>query len=111
MKNTKVQFVIGLVLTVFFLYIAFRNVSFADLLDSLRKFNWWIAIPYLIVAWLGFYFRAVRWKYLLLPTKTFTSSRLFSPLVAGFGLNNLFPARLGEFARAYILSKNDQVPL
>ncbi len=110
MKNTKVQFVIGLVLTVFFLYIAFRNVSFADLLDSLRKFNWWIAIPYLIVAWLGFYFRAVRWKYLLLPTKTFTSSRLFSPLVAGFGLNNLFPARLGEFARAYILSKNDQVP-
>ena len=110
MKNTKLQFFVGLLLTLIFLYIALRPVNFSDLLAALRSFNWFWCLPFLAIIWLGFWLRVVRWKYILLPTKKFSSSTLFSPLIAGFGLNNLFPARLGEFARAYILYRKSDVP-
>ena len=110
MKNTKIQLLVGILLSCIFLYIALRPVQFSDLIQSLKTFNWLWSLPYIAISWLGFYLRAVRWKYLIAPAKKLTANRLFSPLVAGFGLNNLLPARLGEFVRAYILFKKDGVP-
>jgi glycosyltransferase 2 family protein len=59
-----------------------------------------------------FYFRAWRWKPLLeplIPASRFRSR--FSAVTIGFMANNLLPARIGEFARAYALSRSEPIPV
>ncbi len=53
--------------------------------------------------------RAIRWKFLLLPNKNIKFHSLFSATMIGFMANNLLPARLGEFVRAYIISRKEGV--
>jgi uncharacterized protein (TIRG00374 family) len=47
--------------------------------------------------------RSVRWKYLLANISQFKIKRLFPSVMIGFMANNILPARLGEFIRAYSL--------
>jgi len=57
----------------------------------------------------GFVVRGFGWKYLLAPVGRFSGWRLFSPVAIGYMANNLFPARLGEFVRAYVVGKREGV--
>src|SRR5690606_25454337 len=54
--------------------------------------------------------RAWRWRYFLLPTADLSTGRLFGPMMAGFAINGLLPARIGEFARAYVLARKESLP-
>lgn len=56
-----------------------------------------------------FVIRAVRWHYLLLPKVRIGFFPLFSATMIGFMANNILPARIGEFVRAYVLSKKEDV--
>lgn len=109
MKNSKVQLLIGTLISVGILWFIMRNVKFAELMQALRSFNWWWAIPFLVLNFASLWLRAVRWRYLMKPTADFSSRRLFSPLMIGFAINSLLPARAGEFARAAVLSLKDRV--
>ncbi len=110
MKKKSVQLAIGLVISVFFLWLAFRNVDVGELVGAFEKTNWLWAIPFLLITIGNFYYRSIRWRILLGPAKWVPSSRLFGPLMIGFGFNNIFPARAGEFARPLALMKQDDVP-
>lgn len=53
--------------------------------------------------------RAVRWKPILRPLVDASFQARFSSTMIGFMANNLLPARAGEFARAYALSRQAPV--
>ena len=53
--------------------------------------------------------RALRWRYLLIHEKTVPLSSLFPATIIGYMANNLLPARLGEFVRAYTLAEREQL--
>lgn len=53
--------------------------------------------------------RAWRWGYLLRPLKAIGFSSLFSATSIGMMANNLFPARLGELVRAFILGQREHL--
>ena len=54
----------------------------------------------------GYAVRAIRWQILLHPVDPETGfSNRFRSVVIGFMANNLLPARVGEFARAYALGR------
>jgi hypothetical protein len=59
-----------------------------------------------VVSTLGLHVRAMRWKALLAPIRPDIA---FEPRIAGtaagFALNNLLPARVGEFARALVCAR------
>jgi len=57
---------------------------------------------------LSFIFRALRWKYLIRSMKEIKTVNLFSPLMVGF-MSNMLPARAGEFIRAYLLGKKENI--
>lgn len=63
----------------------------------------------LIPTTLSYFLRATRWKWLLEPAGDFSIHLLFPPLMIGFALNNLLPGRLGEFARAYFVSRKSEL--
>ncbi len=104
----KKHLYIGLVVTAAALYLTFRNVSFNELMSSLRQIEYLYLLPALFLIFLTFLLRAYRWKFLVFSVKETTTARLMSPLCIGF-LGNLLPARAGEFIRAYLLGKKEGI--
>jgi glycosyltransferase 2 family protein len=100
---------IGVALTAFFLWLALRNVDLRAVRDALRSASYIYLIPAAISGLLGYCVRTVRWGRILAPVKKVPFGRLFPVLMVGFAANNLLPARIGEFVRAYLLSREEDV--
>lgn len=110
MRNPKVQFAIGVIISAIALAWTLRPVALKDLWAAVSSFQWVWAGPFLLLTFLSMWMRALRWRFLMQPTRDFTAKRLFSPMMAGFAINSLFPARAGEFLRASVLSIREKVP-
>lgn len=110
MRKHRGKALLGLLVTVVLLWWTLRDVSFAEVMVHLRGADvWWLAAM-VAVATLLFVPRAMRWHVLLLPAHPNTSFRSrFEAVCVGFMANNLLPARLGEFARAFSLSRIEPV--
>ena len=104
--------VVGIAATAFFLWLALRDVVWADVVAHVRGANWWLLGAAVLISTLGMHVRAMRWKPLLEPV---APGIPFRPRIAGvcigFAANNVFPARLGEFARTWVLSRQASIPL
>lgn len=105
-----IRFIIGCTVSIFFLYLAFRNVEFRRLAQVFRTINYWWTIPFISITLLSMYIRSVRWHWILKSRYNFSSVRLFPPLVIGFALNSLLPLRAGEFARPFVLARKEKIP-
>jgi uncharacterized protein (TIRG00374 family) len=57
---------------------------------------------------ISYFFRAMRWRYIIASIKEVKTANLLSPLMIGF-MANMLPARAGEFIRAYLLSKKENI--
>ena len=98
---------LGIVLSAAFLYFAFRGIQFDHVMANVRRAN----VPLLVFAALAatgiFPLRARRWRPILEPIEPdIPFSRLWSATAIGMMINNVVPARAGEFARAYALSRS-----
>ena len=100
---------IGFGISIFFLVFLFRKIDFGKLVAALGEMDYRYLLPAVLLTFISYYFRAVRWKYLLLPMKKTVMRNLFPATVIGYMANNLLPARLGEFIRAYILAEKEQL--
>jgi uncharacterized protein (TIRG00374 family) len=94
---------IGIVLTVVFIYLAFRKVDFSQMAHSYRSANYWYLFPTLFILFSSHYLRALRWRYFLDPVVRLDMGSLFSSLMVGYAANVVMPAHLGEFIRAHML--------
>jgi len=103
---------VGIAATVFFLWLALRQVVWHEVAGHLREANWWLLGLSVLISTLGMHVRAMRWKPLLEPV---APGIPFRPRIAavciGFAANNVFPARLGEFARTWVLARQANIPL
>ena len=98
-----ISFALGLVITLIFLGLAFKNVPFQDIHLYFSKINYLYLIPPLIMVILTFLIRTLRW-YLLLDRRL-PFSLCFHFLMSGFMLNCILPARMGEVARPLLVGR------
>ncbi|CAN5810758.1 lysylphosphatidylglycerol synthase transmembrane domain-containing protein [soil metagenome] len=106
-----VRTVIGVTLSLLLLGWALRDVSPTAVVHEIRSANPFLFAAAVAIALGGFWFRAVRWGVLLLPTGRVPFRPRFASTLIGFAANNILPARVGEFARALSLSKLTSVRL
>jgi uncharacterized protein (TIRG00374 family) len=106
----KVATILAIVVSLIFIWIAFRNIDFRELVNTLRTVSWAWLVPYTVVTIVSFYWRAIRWQVLLAPLKRVSLHESYGPLMIGFGFNSIFPARAGEFARPLALMKQSSIP-
>lgn len=99
----RLNFVLGIVISAFFIYLAFRRVSAGEIIYSLKHTNYLLILPNMAIVILTMIIRAQRWRHLLEPVGNFRLLQLFPSVMIGFMANNLLPARLGEVVRAYSL--------
>lgn len=108
--NTKT--VVGFAVTVLLLWWAMRDVSPAHVVHEIRTADPVLLTLAVIIQLLGLVIRAARWGVLLEPTDPGVRfrPRLVSTVI-GFAANNVIPARVGEFARAYSLRRLAGIPI
>jgi uncharacterized protein (TIRG00374 family) len=98
---------LGLVLSAAFLYFAFRGIELQRVLENVRQSNVALLAVSALAATCIFPLRARRWKPILEPIKRdIPFSRLWSATAIGMMINNVVPARAGEFARAFALTRS-----
>ena len=102
---------LGGVLSAALIYWTLHGISPAEVAHRLSQANPLLFAGAIFCATAIFPVRALRWRTILEPV----ASRLpFGPLwratAIGMMVNNVLPARAGEFARAYALKKEVQVP-
>lgn len=100
-----INYSLSFILTGIFLYIAFHNVDFGEVLRVVSKASIFWVLAYLCIYLFAHFVRAVRWKIILNSVKPDTSMKnLFGALMVGYGVNCVVP-RLGEIARAVLIGR------
>ncbi|MEW6262151.1 MAG: lysylphosphatidylglycerol synthase transmembrane domain-containing protein [Thermodesulfobacteriota bacterium] len=107
MKNKKAW--LGLLISIVFLYLAFRHSDWRQIWNAASRANFLYFLAALPVMALAFWLKAVRWRYLLLPSGRPGLHSLFGGVMIGYMALNLLPLRLGEFIRAYVLGRREKI--
>ncbi|MDZ7318162.1 MAG: flippase-like domain-containing protein [candidate division KSB1 bacterium] len=111
MKDSKngLKIVLGLLVSLGFLYLAFRQLDFGQMKQAFAQANYWLLLPTLLILFLSHWLRSVRWQILLKPVQRIPSPTLFSALLVGYAVNDILPAHLGELIRAYLIGRKRQI--
>lgn len=107
--RVKNQMLIGVGISLLFLYLALRGVDMGGVLASFATLQIVYLAPMMLVFLLSFVLRALRWRYLLGPVKVISVHSLFASTMIGFMANNVLPLRAGEVVRAYALARSEHI--
>lgn len=105
----NIKFWLGIAVSLFFMGMLFRKIDFNQLLSALRSADYRYILLAILMIFINYFLRAVRWRYLLILEKPITLASLYSSTIIGYMANNVLPARLGEFVRAYTLAQRENL--
>ncbi len=108
-RKLDLKFWVGIGVSIFFMLLLFRKIDFRQLASALSTVDYRYIIMAVVLTFISYFLRAVRWRYLLISEKTVPISSLYPATIIGYMANNLLPARLGEFVRAYVLAKREHL--
>lgn len=104
-RMQKLLLLVGILVGITFLWLAFRDTSLEQVFQALVKANFWLIPPFLAVVGLFHWMKAWRWSLLLRPVRKTTTLETFPAVTIGFTGNIMLPAQLGEFVRMYVISR------
>ena len=107
MKKARVW--IGIVISILALAYAFRQVDLKAVRVAAVEANYWILAASVIPLVVFLVMRAFRWRLLFYPKQGLHVVNLFAVINIGYLLSNIFPARLGDVGRAYLIGDTEDV--
>jgi len=97
---------LGVAISAVLIWWTLRGVPVDQVISTIAGGNMWLLAASILVGTTGYLVRALRWRWLLFPIDPDTRLRSrFGAVTIGFMVNNLLPARVGEFARAYAMGR------
>lgn len=103
------KFLAGIGISLFFLGLLFRKIDFNQLGEAFRALHYGYLAVAVLITFISYSLRAVRWHYLILPQKKAAPRNLLAATIICYMANNLLPARLGEIIRAYVLAEKEEL--
>ena len=104
---SKGRVILGLTISLVFLYLAVRNVDWRMVLSGLKGIDP-VYLALTIACLFGSIFiRVLLWKNLLRYEKRVSWSHAFEAIIIGYMGNNILPFRMGELVRAYAMGKKE----
>ena len=100
--------ILTLTITILFLCVIFHKLDFVKLIETFKNFNFKNIVSIIIFYYATLYLRGIRWKWLLLSDKRYTSYHLGTVFTVGSMLNIFLPARAGDVYRAVYLGITKQ---
>ena len=95
----------------FFLWLAIRKVSLNEVIAHIKSVEWFYLIVAFFIGILSHLFRAFRWGVILCNIKKIGFLHLFGINSVGFFFIHVFPFRLGEIVKPYLLKQKEGVRL
>lgn len=105
----KKNLLIGLAISGVCIFFAVRGINFSEVGSSLRNASYSYLIPVVGIVVMGLYLRCYRWGIILRSLVAYDQKTLFSVGSIGFMAVCVLPARLGEFARPYLVKRKSGV--
>ena len=106
LKSRPLHIAVGLLCAVLFLALSLHRASFESIGSALAHANpVWLTAAIIMYA-MNLLLRAFRWQMILRPAAEVPYSAVARVLVAGYGMNAIMPARLGELFRADFLKNS-----
>lgn len=105
--NIDLKFWLGIAVSLFFMVLLFRKIDFDQLWSALVRVDYRYILLAVVCTFISYFLRSVRWHYLLIAEKRIPLSSLYPATIIGYMANNLLPARLGEFVRAFVLAQRE----
>lgn len=103
-------FIIGIVLSVLFLWLALRGTSGAQIWRAFEQARAWMVLPFLLLLFAYYWIKAWRWSFLLAPMQRVPVRTAFTPIMIGYAASMVLPLQLGELVRTYIASRRFKIP-
>ena len=103
------QLGLGLGVSALCVWRSMRDVHVGEVLHELRGASGLGFVAAMAVTILGFWLRAVRWRYFVNVRRRLSLGALFSATMIGFMANNVLPFRLGEFVRPWVLARRERL--
>jgi glycosyltransferase 2 family protein len=98
----KLRFVIGLLISAAFLFLAFRKVDLHEVLKILKHIRLFYLLIGVCITVCVIYIRAKRWKIIMGERgSAFDVMKYFESLSVGQMMNNVLPFRIGDIGQAY----------
>lgn len=107
----KKKLILGLLLGAILVYLSVRGIRFQDVMDGFKTVKYGYIIPPIIIFTLMQVLRSWRWGIILSPLEKVDQFSLFSVTSVGFLAIVAIPARLGELARPYLITKKSQIKM
>lgn len=92
------------------LWLALSNVDLDQARSIVARGNLFYMLFAVATYWIAMALRVVRWRMLLSHVGALTFNQVGRVLIVGYAVNNVLPARLGEFFRADYLNRRCNVP-
>ncbi len=109
LDKKKILFIAGLLISIICSWLFARKIEWSQLSVALRDAEYIYIIPTIILIFVSYYFRAVRWSALIAPIKRVSVFNLFSATMIGFMANSVLPARIGEIIKPVIVARKEKI--
>jgi glycosyltransferase 2 family protein len=107
--NKKV--IVGILISVILVYLSVRGINLQDVFRDLKKIQLTYVIFFILLVILMQWLRSYRWGVILQPMEKIDQFSLFSVTSVGFLAIASIPARIGELARPYLISKRSSIKM
>jgi uncharacterized protein (TIRG00374 family) len=105
------QLFIGVGVSAFFIYLTLPSLHLPDVLRGLQTAHYGWIVPGVVVYFLGLWVRSWRWHYTLRHLRPVPVVRLFPLVCIGYFGNNVYPLRMGEIIRSYVLKRREDIAM
>jgi len=110
-NNLRIAIGIGLLVSILFLFLAFRNLQPEAFFESLTQIDLPLTFLGALIYFIAVLVIAWRWQFLLNQIQRISLPALTQLVAIGYMGNNVYPLRAGEALRVFLLKRNHRVPL
>jgi glycosyltransferase 2 family protein len=104
------KIVLGIIISSLFIYFSLRNINFNEFVIALQGKSYHWVFPILGVFFAVQVLRSIRWGVILSPIQEIEQKTLFPIACVGYAAIIVFPMRLGEFVRPYLVNLRRSIP-
>jgi len=105
------KLIIGILLSILLIYLSVRGIDFQAVMEGFKKIDYRYIYPAVLLIVAMQVIRSIRWGILLSPLEKVGQLALFSVTSVGFLAIVSIPARLGELARPYLITKKSGIKM
>ena len=105
--NRALKLSLAIAVSAVCVWVSMKDVRIDQVLAALRHANYLGFVVVMVLTILGFWVRALRWRWFIQNPNRLGTNNLFSATMVGFMANNVLPFRLGEFVRPYVLARRE----